>query len=275
MLLAGLAALVGAACSQPVTPEVPAETATAPTAMPTLEATAAAQPAATAMPTPAARAVPTPTATATPMPTPMPQPTPTGTPAPTPTPTLVPTPAPLATPVPTPALTPAPLAPVLAVPLAGAAREARPLFSPENEGVVREVLGLVRRQNSFVPNFHRQLAREEEGNLFWSPYSLYLDMGVVYAGAGAGTAEDFEKALNSGTSPLQFHRNLNSLDLTLRQDSAKPGAAADSRPTLSVANGLWIQDGLEVQPEFINTVTANYGVGPGLSHMDFKRPIDG
>ena len=161
--------------------------------------------------------------------------------------------------------------------MTGVTRVQSPLFSYENEAVYSGVRALVSGQNDFVASFYRQLAQEEDGNLFYSPYSLYMAMAVVYAGAGGGTAAEFQEVMGIGAPPDQFHRNLNSLDLTLLNDSVRPGEedteAADSRPTLSVANGLWIQDGLEVRPGFLNTVTANYGMG--LAQLDFRNSPDG
>ena len=129
-------------------------------------------------------------------------------------------------------------------------------------------------RTAFVADFYRHLAQEEEGNLFYSPYSLYTAMAVVYAGAsGQHRNAEFQDVMGIGVPSDRFHRNLNSLDLTLLNDSVRPGEedteAADSRPTLSVANGLWIQDGLEVRPGFLNTVTANYGMV--LAQLDFRK----
>ena len=139
------------------------------------------------------------------------------------------------------------------------------------------IRSLVTRQNDFVANFYRHLAQEGEGNLFYSPYSLYTAMGVVYAGAAGNTATEFQEVMGIGAPADQFHRNLNTLDLTLLNDSVRPGAENSEeegfRPTLSVANGLWIQDGLEVRPGFLNTVTANYGIG--LAQLDFRKSPDG
>ena len=132
-------------------------------------------------------------------------------------------------------------------------------------------------QNTFIADFYRLLAGEEDGNLFYSPYSLYTAMAVVYAGAAGNTAVQFQDVMNVRAAPERFHGNLNSLDLTLLNDSLRPGQAdsddPDAPPTLSVANGLWLQDGLEVQPEFLNTATANYGIG--LQQLDFRKAPDG
>ena len=77
-------------------------------------------------------------------------------------------------------------------------------------------------------------------------------------------------------SPALFHGNMNCLDLTLLNDSVRPGEPGsdepNSPPLLSVANGLWIHDGLEVRPGFLNTVTANYGIG--LHQLDFRQSPD-
>ncbi len=161
--------------------------------------------------------------------------------------------------------------------LTGVPRIQAPLFSYENEAVYDEVQSLVSDQNAFVADFYRQLAKEEEGNLFYSPQSLYTAMAVVYAGAESNTATQFQDVMNIGAASDKFHGNLNSLDLTLLNDSLRPGQAGSddpyAPPTLSVANGLWIQDGLEVRPDFLNTVTANYGIG--LQQLDFRESPDG
>ena len=160
--------------------------------------------------------------------------------------------------------------------LTGAPRLQSPLFSYENQEVYAQVWSLVSDQNTFVADFYRQLAKEDESNLFYSPYSLYMAMAVVYAGAGGNTAAQFQEVMNIGATSDKFHGNLNSLDLTMLNDSVRPGEPgsedASWRPTLSVANGLWIQDGLEVRPEFLNTVTANYGIA--LQQLDFREAPD-
>ena len=156
--------------------------------------------------------------------------------------------------------------------LSGVPREVRALASYENEGVYSEVQALVSGQNSFVADFYRYLAEEADGNLFYSPYSLYMAMAVVYAGAAGNTAAELQNVMGIAAPPDQFHRNLNSLDLTLLNDSVRPGEEA-FRPILSVANGLWVQDGLEIRPGFLNTVTANYGIG--LAQLDFRESPDG
>ena len=292
--LALLAALALAGCTGPTpTPEptaLPGSVGTGPSVTsdgpgPTAPATAATPvpavapapistpvlaPASTAVPAPEPVATPAPPEpTAAPTPTAVPTPTPLPTPTPVPMPTAVPTPTPTAVPAPT--KTPAPVA--IPVSLTGAPRIQGPLFSYEDEQVYNEVRSLVSDQGTFVADFYRELAKEEEGNLFYSPYSLYTALAVVYAGAGGNTAAQFQDVMGINLSPGQFHRNMNSLDLTLLDDSVRPGEPGSERPesppVLSVANGLWIQDGLEVRPEFLNTVTANYGIG--LQQLDFRQ----
>ena len=132
-------------------------------------------------------------------------------------------------------------------------------------------------QHTFVTDFYRELAKREKGNLFYSPYSLYTAMAVVYAGAAGNTAAQFRQVMNIGASTERFHGNLNSLDLTLLNDSVRPWESGSddpqSPPTLSVANGLWIQDGMEVRDDFLRTVTANYGIG--LEQLNFRESPHG
>ena len=244
---------------------------------PALPPTVIPQPAVIAEPPPFPMLVPTHTPAATASPELTATPAPTATPVPTPT--AVPTPQPTATPPPTPSATPIPTPVVVALPtsLTGVPRSLSPLASYENQAVFNEVRTLVSGQNSFVADFYRHLAEEADGNLFYSSYSLYTAMAVVYAGAAGNAAAEFQDVMGIGVPPEQFHGSLNSLDLTLLNDSVRPGEEyseeAGYRPILSVANGLWIQDGLEVRPDFLNTVTANYGIG--LAQLDFRDSPDG
>ncbi len=205
----------------------------------------------------------------------LPAPTPVYDGRPTPTPTLAPLPVEYRS---TPgAMSGSPQAAIAPKALERVPREQIPenLIKEDHEAY-EEIQSLVTGQNDFVGSFYRHLAQEGEGNLFYSPYSLYTAMGVVYAGAAGNTATEFQDVMGSGAPPDRFHRNMNTLDLTLLNDSVRPGAenseAEGFRPTLSVANGLWIQDGLEVLPSFINTVTANYGIG--LAQLDFRNSPD-
>ena len=240
------------------------------------------QPRTTSMADPAAELVPAqilePGATAmlTSTPTLTPASEPTSMPTANPGPALVP--ASLSTPSQTPPIPVntagrKPVQVALSSSLDGAPRADSPLFSYENQEVYSQVRALVSGQNDFVADFYRHLAHKSDGNLFYSPYSLYTAMAVLYAGADDDTAAEFKEVMGIGIPSNQFHRNLNSLDLTLMNDSVTPGqegsAEAGFRPTLSVANGLWIQDGLEVLPGFLNTVTANYGIG--LRQLDFRK----
>ena len=223
---------------------------------------------------------------AAPMPTPAPAPTPTLIPTTTPTPTAILEPTPTAIPIPTPTpptsptLAPTPAPEPVQIPLShsleGLPRVQSPLFSYENEEVYSKVRSLVSGQNLFVADFYRHLAQEAGGNLFYSPYSLYSAMAVVYAGAAGNTASELQHVMGIKTPSDRFHETMNSLDLTLLNDSTRPGETSVNGkppPVLAVANGLWIQDGLEVQPDFLDTVTSNYGIG--LAQVDFHNSPDG
>ena len=274
--LAALAILTLLACSSPTpTPEPRSDATLTP-----VTASNEPLPAAPSEPT-TARFTTTPASTTTPRPAATQAwetaalPVPTAAPAPT----SEPIPTPAATPdlVPTPLATSEIAEAAQPVSLEGVARASAPLFSWENQTVYQELGELVSGQNGFVADFYRHLAGEEDGNLFYSPYSLYTALAVVYAGADGNTAAQFSEVMNIGAPPDRFHRNMNSLDLTLLNDSVKPNAGSDegqgSRPTLAVANGLWIHEGLEVGPSFIDTVTSNYDTG--LQQLDFQESPEG
>jgi hypothetical protein len=129
--------------------------------------------------------------TATPQPTVTTQPTAT----PPPTATLQPV-SPLAAPQ-------SPLATPLSAaesPLAPPAADHSPAASP-----------LVAGNNGFTFALYQRL-RTEEGNLFFSPYSISLALAMTYAGARGETAEQMAETLHFTLPPAQLHERFYDLN---------------------------------------------------------------
>jgi len=76
---------------------------------------------------------------------------------------------------------------------------------------------LTESNNDFAFDFYRQLSEIEEGNLFFSPYSLSAALAMTYAGAAGDTAEQMADALHFDLPHAEFHTTFNALDLQLAQ----------------------------------------------------------
>jgi serpin B len=139
-------------------------------------------------------------------------------------------------------------------PLAEPQQPASPLADPGTSAA-----DLVAGNNMFAIDLY-QAIRSEDGNLFYSPYSIETALGMTYAGARGETAQQMAQALHFSLSQEQLHPAFGGLQANIQQ------AGADSSFVLTVANSLWSQSGFDLLSEFVDVVADNYGAAP--------RPVD-
>jgi serpin B len=112
-----------------------------------------------------------------------------------------------------------------------------------------------------------QVLREENDNLFYSPYSISLALAMTYAGARGETEQQMADTLHFILSQDHLHRAFNGLDLEL----ACRGEGAEGKDgegfRLNIVNATWGQDGHEFLSEFLDVLAENYGAG--LRLLDF------
>ena len=126
------------------------------------------------------------------------------------------------------------------------------------------VLAAANANNAFALALYRQLAGNE-GDLFYSPYSIYTALMMANAGAAGETAAQMEQALAIELPGSDVHAALNALNLTLLNNSQ-----FDGKPVFSfnVANQLWGQKDFAFNEQFLNTLSANYNAD--LKTVDFS-----
>ncbi|HUW19199.1 MAG TPA: serpin family protein [Sedimentisphaerales bacterium] len=138
--------------------------------------------------------------------------------------------------------------------------------------------------NRFALELYARL-REQEGNLFFSPYSISTALAMVYAGASGETeaqmAEVLHFPIQAGKSELypgkgaaksascnkqQFHSAFGAIIKDLNARGEKGGYE------LVVANALWGQTGYGFLQEFLQLIEVNYG--GALNKVDFIRAAE-
>ncbi len=99
-------------------------------------------------------------------------------------------------------------------------------------------------------------------NAVFSPYSVQAALAMVSAGAAGQTASQIGRVLHA--ADLQSLQASNaSLSSALARASALPhGARAADAARLQIANGLFIQSGLLLKPQFVATLSDNFGAAP-------------
>ena len=112
-----------------------------------------------------------------------------------------------------------------------------------------------------------QVLREQQGNLFYSPYSISLALAMTYAGARGETAEEMATTLEFLLEQDNLHPAFNWLDTEL----ASRGEGAQGKDgegfRLNIVNAIWGQKDYSFLTEFLDVLAENYGAG--LRILDF------
>lgn len=99
------------------------------------------------------------------------------------------------------------------------------------------------------------------GNLVFSPASIAIALAMVRAGAVGITGTEIDEVLHVA-DPAAVHRSMNALSAALESRSGTFDLNGESREvTLSIANSMWGQSGLEFEQPFLDTLAGEYGAG--------------
>jgi serpin B len=123
---------------------------------------------------------------------------------------------------------------------------------------------VVEGNNGFALDLFQEAALEE-GNLFFSPFSITAALSMVYAGAEGDTQVEIEEAMGVEDEAL-WHANLGMLfdDLVGKHHRAY---------TLNGANRVWAQDDLGIQADFEDLMNEAYNAP--VERMDIAGDPDG
>lgn len=131
---------------------------------------------------------------------------------------------------------------------------------------------LVEGNSTFAFYMYQWLVQSND-NLIFSPYSISTALAMTYAGSEGRTKTEMADVLRFTLSDEELHPAFNLLDLTV-QDQSDVVIMSDERPfTLNIANSLWLEQTIELNPAFLNTVYRNYGASLGL--LDFVNDPGG
>lgn len=120
--------------------------------------------------------------------------------------------------------------------------------------------------NAFAIDLYDRLASGDEGNLFFSPYSISSALAMTYAGADGETAAEMSKALRFDIVSTDVHAAMGAL----RERFA---AMPENDGTLDVANRLWASREAKVLPAFADLLSRDYG--SALESLDFAKDPEG
>ncbi|MCK4504514.1 MAG: serpin family protein [Candidatus Aegiribacteria sp.] len=126
---------------------------------------------------------------------------------------------------------------------------------------------LVRGNNEFALDLYKEVCdTQESSNIFFSPYSISSALGMTYAGAGGQTADEMAEVLHFTIPVEAINRAFHSLTETLSSGELVRAESGDPF-TLSISNGLWVQDGFTLLDEYVAEVTRYYSAA--VRNLDF------
>ena len=109
-----------------------------------------------------------------------------------------------------------------------------------------------------------------EDNVFFSPYSIAVALGMTYAGAKGETKTEMSNALHFELAEPTLHAAFNATDLALqgRQRELAGGSNTSDLPrstgdgfSLQVTNAAFTRKGLAIVPAYLDVLATNYGAG--------------
>jgi serpin B len=130
---------------------------------------------------------------------------------------------------------------------------------------------LVDSNNEFAFDLYKQLISTEEGNLFYSPYSISLALAMTYAGANGQTEEQMKEVLHFMLQNNELHAAFNKLAIEL--NSRNQVSQSSTGFKLNVINAIWGNQNDEFIPAFLNVLAENYNTG--MRVLDYENDPEG
>jgi serpin B len=131
-----------------------------------------------------------------------------------------------------------------------------------------ELNKLVEGNSAFAFNLY-QLLKKQDGNLFYSPYSISEALAMTYAGARSETEQQMASSMQYLLDQKLLHAGFNALDLELAKRGQGAKGTDEKGFRLNVVNAIWGQQDFKFTSEFLDVLAQNYGAG--LRILDFKK----
>ena len=126
---------------------------------------------------------------------------------------------------------------------------------------------LVNGDSEFAFDLYQAL-KKEDGNIFYSPYSISLALAMTYAGARGETAKQMADTLHYLLPQSALHPALNSLGIELGKRGEGAKGKDEKGFRLNIVNAIWGQKDYKFLSTYLDMLAENYGAG--LRILDFQ-----
>ena len=132
----------------------------------------------------------------------------------------------------------------------------------EQTAQANDMATAVKGNTAFAWNLYAQL-KAEEGNLFYSPYSISTALAMTYAGARGKTAEQMADVLHFSLGQETLHPAFLSLTEHFEE------ITSSGKVSLNLANSMWVDYTVKLLERFREITHINYGAN--LFQVDFVK----
>jgi serine protease inhibitor len=125
------------------------------------------------------------------------------------------------------------------------------------------IKSVIEANNNFAFDAYKKIIESEEGNIFYSPYSISSALAMTYEGAEGETAEEIKSVFhfpNKNSLRPNFAAVYNNIN------------AKDKNYELSTGNALWIQHDFSLLNKYSNNIENYYGGKAAL--LDFVNELE-
>lgn len=130
----------------------------------------------------------------------------------------------------------------------------------------QDMASLTKGNTDFACDLYRKLSNGAGGNMFFSPYSISIALAMTWAGARTQTESQMAQVLHFSLDQSQLHPAFDALDLALKARAQKDSF------DLNIVNQLWGEKTYCFLPDFLKTLSVNYGAAMRL--LDFIHNPD-
>jgi serpin B len=129
-----------------------------------------------------------------------------------------------------------------------------------NDNVVNSNGSVVDANNQFAFDLYSSIRNEASGNIFFSPYSIFVACAMAYEGARGQTAAEMQSVFHFPDDNATLRSSIAAIDNELNEN--------DANSILRVANALWVQKDYPLLDEYL-AVIENYYAG-NATNVDFR-----
>jgi serpin B len=156
---------------------------------------------------------------------------------------------------------------ILVVALGGIIAYVAPASPPraDDSGATPEgIRSVADANNQFALELYSNIRNGEDGNIFYSPYSIFVALAMTYEGAREQTADEIQSVFHFPSDNTTLRSSLAAIYNELNR--------ADASYMLRTANALWVQQNYPLLEKYLSTIEKYY-VGKA-SKVDFEKATE-